>query len=508
MLSPDMEPQRAEAYQRLRQQELIAEFGLFALRGDSLQPSLDEVCRVAADGLDVPFAKVLRFLPGENAFLVQAGVGWHAGVVGHARLGADLESPAGYAFRTGRPVISNHLTEEARFRTPALLMEHGVKRALNVLIGSGQSVPYGVLEVDSGDRTDFEPRDIAFLQSLANVIAAVVDRQARQVALARSEAMLQSVFESSPDCIKVLRGDGTLLRMNHNGLCLMEIDDFSKVANCPWERLWPGEQVEHVRAAINAARQTGIGHFEAFCPTARGTPKWWDVLVAPLGGTGEDEQFVAISRDVTDRVKAVEAKDALLRQQDLLMREVHHRIRNSLQLVHTLLQLQAGHVNDGSARAHLGEAARRVLTIAAVHKRLYEGSDVTEADLATYLGGLLEDLRGSLSDESAGRHIRLSTESLMLSPDKLTSLGLIVTELVTNALKYGHGTVSVTVQPLGGMARIEVEDEGRGFPEDFDPVRSRGLGMRLLLTLARKPNGIRVDRSVPWGRIVVEMPLG
>ena len=336
----------------------------------------------------------------------------------------------------------------------------------------------------------------------------MVDRQARQVALARSEAMLQSVFESSPDCIKVLRGDGTLLRMNHNGLCLMEIDDFSKVANCPWERLWPVEQVEHVRAAIGAARQTGIGHFEAFCPTAKGTPKWWDVLVAPLGGVGEDEQFVAISRDVTDRVKAVEAKDALLRQQDLLMREVHHRIRNSLQLVHTLLQLQAGHLNDGGARAHLGEAARRVLTIAAVHKRLYEGSDVTEADLAIYLGGLLEDLRGSLSDESAGRHIRLSTESLMLSPDKLTSLGLIVTELVTNALKYGRGTVSVTVQPLGGMARISVEDEGRGFPEDFDPVRSRGLGMRLLLTLARKPNGIRVDRSVPWGRIVVEMPLG
>ncbi|ONH83785.1 hypothetical protein APZ41_007450 [Roseomonas mucosa] len=508
MLSPDMEPQRAEAYQRLRQQELIAEFGLFALRGDSLQPSLDEVCRVAADGLDVPFAKVLRFLPGENAFLVQAGVGWHAGVVGHARLGADLESPAGYAFRTGRPVISNHLTEEARFRTPALLVEHGVRRALNMLIGSGQAVPYGVLEVDSGDRTDFEPRDIAFLQALANVIAAVADRQARQVALAHSEAMLQSVFESSPDCIKVLRGDGTLVRMNHNGLCLMEIDDFAKVANCPWEKLWPADQAEHVRAAIRAARQTGIGHFEAFCPTTKGTPKWWDVLVAPLGGQGEDEQFVAISRDVTDRVKAVEAKDALLRQQDLLMREVHHRIRNSLQLVHTLLQLQAGHVNDGGARAHLAEAARRVLTVAAVHKRLYEGNDVTEADLATYLGGLLDDLRGSLSDEIVGRPIHLSTESLMLSPDKLTSLGLIVTELVTNALKYGHGTVSVSVQPLGKVARIAVEDEGQGFPADFDPVRSRGLGMRLLLTLARKPDGVRVDRGVPWGRIVVEMPLG
>ena len=190
------------------------------------------------------------------------------------------------------------------------------------------------------------------------------------------------------------------------------------------------------------------------------------------------------------------------------MREVHHRIRNSLQLVHTLLQLQAGHVNDGGARAHLAEAARRVLTVAAVHKRLYEGNDVTEADLATYLGGLLDDLRGSLSDEIVGRPIHLSTESLMLSPDKLTSLGLIVTELVTNALKYGHGTVSVSVQPLGKVARIAVEDEGQGFPADFAPVRSRGLGMRLLLTLARKPDGVRVDRGVPWGRIVVEMPLG
>ena len=64
------------------------------------------------------------------------------------------------------------------------------------------------------------------------------------------------------------------------------------------------------------------------------------------------------------------------------------------------------------------------------------------------------------------------------------------------------------MQPLGKVARIAVEDEGQGFPADFDPVRSRGLGMRLLLTLARKPDGVRVDRGVPWGRIVVEMPLG
>ena len=97
-------------------------------------PRATELC---SQGLDTPFAKVLEYMPDEKRFLIRAGVGWQAGTIDHVSLGADVESPAGYAFHTGKIVISNHLQEETRFRTPQFLADHGIRRAINVLIARG-----------------------------------------------------------------------------------------------------------------------------------------------------------------------------------------------------------------------------------------------------------------------------------------------------------------------------------------------------------------------------------
>src|SRR3954466_6011256 len=103
---------------RLRQQQLTAEFGLVALKTDHVGTLLQEATRLCAQGLQSEFCKIMEYLPAEHQFVVQAGVGWKPGVVGSARTGADIESPSGYAFQTGEPVISNHLEGESRFRTP------------------------------------------------------------------------------------------------------------------------------------------------------------------------------------------------------------------------------------------------------------------------------------------------------------------------------------------------------------------------------------------------------
>ena len=133
---------------RLRQQELVVDFGRFAMRAESFQAILDQASVTAALGLEASFAKVLEYLPSDMAFIVRSGVGWTEGVVGYARLQGDLRSPAGYAFRSGKPVISNHLANEQRFRTPKLLADHGICSAVNVLISTSDAEPFGVLEGD------------------------------------------------------------------------------------------------------------------------------------------------------------------------------------------------------------------------------------------------------------------------------------------------------------------------------------------------------------------------
>ena len=98
---------------------------------------LDQAAKTAALGMRATLSKILEYRKAENDLLIRAGEGWRDGVVGKVSFGTDLESPAGYAFQTGSPVISNHLEGEDQFRTPALMIEHGVKRAINVLISYG-----------------------------------------------------------------------------------------------------------------------------------------------------------------------------------------------------------------------------------------------------------------------------------------------------------------------------------------------------------------------------------
>ena len=371
----------AELSLRLRQQALVAEFGLFALRCGCLQQLLDEASRVAAEGVETQFAKVLSYRAETNDFLVMAGVGWHDGVVGIAPLGGGLDSPAGYALHTGQSIVSNNLGQEQRFRVPTLLAEHGISSAINVVINSAGDEPYGILEADSTRRHDFVTADIAFLQGLANALSAAIERVASDT-----------------------------------------------------------------------------------------------------------------------------ARDQLLHDKDLLMREVHHRVKNSLQLVRTMLGLQSRGASDDT-RVQLEAAASRIMSIAAVHQRLYEGGSVAEGDARVYLSGLLHDMRSLVERDGASRTITLQCGAIMLPADDLTPLGLIVSELVTNASKYGEGDIVVRIERHELSLVVTVEDGGTGFPPESE--MTPGLGMRLVKALAKgtPATAMHIDRSVPHGRIVVNVAV-
>lgn len=366
-------PDHVELSVRLAQQELVAAFGMFALRCLRIEDVLDQACQIAARGLNTRFAKVLRFRADSQDFLLTHGVGWAPGIVGTAVLGADLASPAGFAFRTKLPVVSNHLSDEQRFRTPALLVDNGIHRAINVIIGDETESPHGVLEADSTDRLQFTTHDVAFLQSLANVVAAAIKRH------------------------------------DHN------------------------------------------------------------------------------------RIQA-----EMLRDKDLLMQEVHHRIKNSLQLVQTLLYLQARSLPSQAEADRLNEAAGRIASIAAVHRQLHQAGVIECVSLPRYLDGLLDEIADSLVSPNEDRPISVEADALSLPAEHVTPIGLIAVELVTNALKYGAGPIAVTVREAPGGVDIGVRDAGPGFPAGFDAACSRSLGMRLVNALARTPAAVNVSGGPGW----------
>jgi two-component sensor histidine kinase len=163
----------------LRQQEALARFGKFAFREESLPDILTEAARACAHGLDVRYCKVLKHRMPENDLLVEAGVGWHTDVVGRSISQADASSPAGRAFVTCEPVITEDLRKDHDFALPPLYADHGIVSTVNVIIRSTGEEPYGVLEVDSEKLRHFDKHDVDFLQGFANVLAEAVATRGR-----------------------------------------------------------------------------------------------------------------------------------------------------------------------------------------------------------------------------------------------------------------------------------------------------------------------------------------
>jgi two-component sensor histidine kinase len=177
----------------------------------------------------------------------------------------------------------------------------------------------------------------------------------------------------------------------------------------------------------------------------------------------------------------------IVNRQAVLLREVNHRVANSLQLVSSLVQMQVNLISDDTAKGALEDTQHRIAAIMQIHRRLYTSDDVEQVDMQDYLSGLIDELQHSVS---ANRPIRLDVAPIRLKTDQAVSLGVVVTELVTNACKYAYapgapGEVRVSLSGIDDdRRRLVVEDDGRGIDEAA-PSHGTGLGRRVVAAMAR-----------------------
>jgi PAS domain S-box-containing protein len=175
-------------------------------------------------------------------------------------------------------------------------------------------------------RADELERLITAFNTLSyNLHIAYRDLHERERALRDSEELKRRIIESSKDCIKVLDLDGNLLFMSSGCQHLLEIDDIQPYLNSPWIDFWPPEDRPKISEAIAAAKAGGVGQFQAFAPSAKGAPRWWDVITTPIcNADGEPDQLVAVSRDITERKRAeAEARESEQRYHDVQMELAH-----------------------------------------------------------------------------------------------------------------------------------------------------------------------------------------
>ena len=199
----------------------------------------------------------------------------------------------------------------------------------------------------------------------------------------------------------------------------------------------------------------------------------------------------ALERDKAAAEDQLRASNARL---EALLSEVNHRVANSLQIVSAMVRMQATALDNADARLALEDTQRRIAAIAQVHRRLYTSNDVEQVDMREYLGALVEELGETWSTPTAPRRLSLAADPIRLSTDRAVSLGVIVTELVSNACKYaypsdgekrGGGEVRVSLIDEGDAHfRLAVEDDGVGMVADA-PARGTGVGTKLIRAMAQ-----------------------
>ena len=179
---------------------------------------------------------------------------------------------------------------------------------------------------------------------------------------------------------------------------------------------------------------------------------------------------------------------ALAAEREVLLREVNHRVGNSLQIIASLLHLQANSSTDDDVKAALTNAMGRVAAVAQVHRRLYTSHDLKSVLLNQYLEALLEDLRRSAEGNRMSR-LTLKAEPIEIDPDRAVAIGIIVNELVMNAVKYaypdGAGPIHVELDAMGDDLMLSIADDGVGLNVKTDP-RSTGMGQRIVSAMASK----------------------
>lgn len=265
---------------------------------------------------------------------------------------------------------------------------------------------------------------------------------------------------------------------------------------------WTGPLVQGLRALL---RDRGPGFTFEYGAESRDGRRYFQCTGVPM----EQDGAVVMHIDITARRALENALQAALDEKVMLLREVNHRVKNSLQMVSNLLTLQSMTLQDEGVRHQFRDARSRIHAIAQVHQRLYQ----TDTFRSIEFGEFLRDLCKSLSETAGGPEtidIAVDADDMELPIDKAAPLGLVANEFITNAIKHRAGDrakVSVSLKRRGHGCELVVADHGPGLPDGFDPKRSRSLGMMLITNLVQQIGGrLEVD-PVPRGacfRVVLD----
>ncbi|MEN6574676.1 histidine kinase dimerization/phosphoacceptor domain -containing protein [Methanobacterium aggregans] len=255
------------------------------------------------------------------------------------------------------------------------------------------------------------------------------------------------------------------------------------------------DDVDKVKETVERAIENrSSARVECRYKKADGENVWVETIKKPIFNENEFKGFICSSRDISPQKENERIINDSLHEKEVLLREIHHRVKNNLQIISSLLNLQSHYIEDEETLDVLMESKNRIKTMAIVHEELYRSPNLTNINFKEYLERLLSNLFYSYGINGEIIEPKFDLEESNISIDTAIPCGLIINELVTNSLKYAFpkgrkGKIEVSLKSNGGAYILKIADNGTGLPEGIEPENAETLGLQLVNSLVRQIEG-------------------
>ncbi|WP_392480799.1 PAS domain-containing protein [Nostoc sp. C110] len=380
-----------------------------------------------------------------------------------------LEQVLQYVSTTGEPILDLEITGE----TPKLpgVIRTWLASYFPIQSEADQPISVGIVVVEISDRKRAE--------QMLELQAVITRNMAEGICLVRAT---DGIFVYTNPKFEQMFGyePGEL------------IGQHVSIVNYGDEHTTPEEVNQAIRTAII---QNGEATYEVHNIKKDGTPFWCRANACIFGHLEYGNVLVAVQQDITEHKQAEEKIKASLKEKEVLLKEIHHRVKNNLGIVSSLLQMQCRRTQDPVVTSVLRDSQNRIASIALVHEKLYRSEDLADIDFAQYIPDLTTHLFDSYNVNSSQIHLKIQVDDASLDIETAIPCGLIINELVSNALKYAfvgniRGEIEVKFyQESESILTLIIRDNGIGLPENFDSKKAKTLGINLVQGLVKQLRG-------------------
>ena len=472
---------------------------------------LEEVCRIVVE--DCGHAMVwIGYADQDGPKTVRpvAWAGFEAGYLETLKITwADTErgwGPTGTAIRTGKPSVCRNMLIDPKFapwRDQAL--QRGYASSIGLPLRADGQV-FGALTIYSREADPFAEAEVELLSRLADDLAYGISllrlravHQEAQEALRESEERLRLALEAAQQGEWEINLDTETVIASPRVWELFGADSRHKLET--WAD-WCGFVVEQDRPIVQQTAATAVGECGRYraefrvCRATDGALRW----LHSDGQAQKDDQgrvvrLIGVIRDNTERKHVEDRLEVSLQEKEVLLKEVHHRVKNNMQVISSLVDLQAAALDDPALRGLFQDVRDRVRSMALVHEKLYQSESLARVDLAEYTRSLLTYLWRAHGSATAAIQLDLALQPVTLPMEEAVPYGLVLNEVLTNALKHafrgrsgGEIQVALTTEADGRVC-LGIRDNGVGLPAGLDWRQSPSLGLRLVQMLSGQLHG-------------------